>query len=153
MRLPVTEILLVDGNTVDAGVAEDALQSGGFGRVRTVPDGDTALELLLSGSFIPDLIILDIGAPVTRGLEVVSRLKSDRRFRHVPLIVWVSPEDKATAGQAYERHANCVIDKPSDAGELNRSTTSIAGFWLHCAVFLRHRDGIAEAAARGNTIL
>jgi len=153
MKLPAIEILIADGNAQAARIAEAALESDGIGRVRIVPDGNAALNALDAGVSIPDLIILDLGAPLSGGLDIVSRLKSDSRFRHIPLIVWVSPDDRNTAVQAYERHANCVVSKPADAEELTRLAYSIAGFWLHCALLPRRGHGMAEAAARGNAVL
>lgn len=153
MKLPAIEILIADGNAPAARIAEAALQSDGIGRVRIVPDGNTVLNLLDSGKSIPDLIILDVGPTLSGGLEIVSRLKSDSRFRHIPLIVWVSPEDGSTAGQAYERYANCVVNKPADLEELSRLAHSIGGFWLHCAMLPRGGHGMVQAAARGNMLL
>ncbi|MFA7005497.1 MAG: response regulator, partial [Verrucomicrobiia bacterium] len=64
--------------------------------------------------FAPDLIILDLIMPVMGGVDFLSRIRRDSRYRHVPVIVCtvkdLDPADKFRLGQ----QAQVVLQKTED---------------------------------------
>lgn len=52
--------------------------------VDTAVDGERALDKVIGAA--PDLVILDIKLPRMNGYEVCRFIKSDIRFRHIPVI-------------------------------------------------------------------
>ncbi|MEM9598386.1 MAG: ATP-binding protein, partial [Acidobacteriota bacterium] len=50
-------------------------------------DGQDALELLEDTADEPSLVLLDLEMPRMAGYELMERLRSDRRFQHVPRVV------------------------------------------------------------------
>ncbi|MDP3857477.1 MAG: response regulator, partial [Stagnimonas sp.] len=86
------EILLVEDNPDDAEVTLRALKKHNLGNsVQWVKDGAEALHFLLGDGVqmapdhIPRLILLDLRLPKIDGLEVLQRVKSDPRTKHIPV--------------------------------------------------------------------
>ncbi len=52
---------------------------------RAAEDGQQALDMLSGGAF--DLVLLDIMMPEMDGYEVLLRMKSDDRLRHIPVVM------------------------------------------------------------------
>lgn len=66
----------------------------------------------------PDLIILDVRLPKLDGLAVCRQLKSDPRYRHIPIVIWTvqaNPKERILADQY---GADAYLLKPSDSKEL-----------------------------------
>lgn len=80
-------------------------------RVIRATNGTQAWELLEKRSV--NLVISDIVMPDMNGLELCSRIKSNLRMRHVPVIL-LSSETAATSAksEAYASGADQVCDKP-----------------------------------------
>jgi len=64
-------VLVVDDNVDAADLLGEALSASGY-QVRVAYDGAAALEL--SGTFHPDMALLDIGLPGMNGFELAVRL-------------------------------------------------------------------------------
>jgi len=90
----LVDILFVEDNPRDAEMAMDALASV-TNHVQWVRDGQAALDFLFcKGEFArrqpsrhPQLILLDLGLPRMDGLEVLRRVKSDKRTAGIPVVV------------------------------------------------------------------
>ena len=54
-------------------------------KVLSAPNAEEALGLLEKNK--PDLILLDLLLPKMQGEEVCQRLKSDRKLKHIPVII------------------------------------------------------------------
>ncbi|GAA3947065.1 PAS domain S-box protein [Allohahella marinimesophila] len=76
-------ILVVDDNTDAAHVTAMLLDMWGH-EVRTAHDGTAALEM--ADSFMPQVVLLDIGLPLMDGYEVATRLRSQPAFSRILLV-------------------------------------------------------------------
>ena len=95
------KILLADDDEDDKLIIQDAMESLGAGDVMMFAnDGVHALEVLdlnFSAAMIPSLIVLDLNMPKLNGTNTLQRLKSDDRFKHIPIIIYstsVNPIEK-----------------------------------------------------------
>jgi len=79
-------------------------------------DGVDALEQLEES--IPHLILTDIKMPKMDGLELVKSLKSDGRFKKIPIIAITSRDDEETRNNIIQLGCDDFISKPADASEL-----------------------------------
>jgi two-component system, OmpR family, alkaline phosphatase synthesis response regulator PhoP len=71
--------------------------------VISAEDGDTALEM--AKSEVPDLILLDLRLPGKDGFEVCSELKSDDKYKGIPIILLT-----ASSGLQEEKLKTCKHD-------------------------------------------
>jgi CheY-like chemotaxis protein len=88
-----SRILLVDDQTVNLKLLKEMLDNQGY-TFSFAKNGKKALEIV--GAAKPDLILLDIMMPEMDGWEVLKRLKKDKLYRDIPVIVQTvleSPED------------------------------------------------------------
>jgi len=85
--------------------------------VLTALDGSNGIELALANN--PDVILLDIGMPVTNGIEVCRQLKLDQRVSDIPVIFLIGLEGgKENKIIALEAGADGFLSKPIDEAEL-----------------------------------
>lgn len=66
----------------------------------------------------PDLVFLDVTMPGLDGLELCRLLRSDPRWRHLPVIFLSARSDPATIQQVYAAGADDFVSKPVLGAEL-----------------------------------
>ncbi len=130
-QFPLT-VLLVEDNLGDVFLVREAIEQLGLDlQFRTVPDGETALDVLrLPGAKRPDVIILDLNLPLKHGREVLEELEADPALRHIPVaILTTSTAEEDTALQ--QTHDRCLFfAKTPDLRELMNILTQIHNFAL-----------------------
>ncbi len=126
-------ILLVEDNPGDVRLTREALKEGGF--LMVVPDGEQAMRYLnkeapYQNVFTPDLIFMDLNLPRLDGREVLKRIKTDPRFKTIPVVILTTSEAVKDIRYSYELHANCYITKPVDISQFIDVIKSIENFWF-----------------------
>jgi len=108
-------VLVVDDNMDGADTMKAMLEFLG-NEVQVAYDGVAAIET--AASFLPQVVLLDIGLPKLNGYEVAQRIRKQSWGRRAVLIAvsgWGQQEDKARASAAgFDRH----LTKPVDLDEL-----------------------------------
>jgi CheY-like chemotaxis protein len=102
-------LLIVDDNDDNRDVLARRLEQHGHTVVKE-PGGAEALARLAEESF--DLVLLDILMPDMDGIEVLTRIKSDPKLRHVPVIMISAIDEMETAVQCLEMGASDYLPKP-----------------------------------------
>jgi len=77
------QILLVEDNEINQQVAREFLERSGM-KVTLAENGVEALQILESQTF--DAVLMDLQMPVMDGLEATRRIRSQERFRDLPVI-------------------------------------------------------------------
>jgi len=136
---PPVQILLVEDSRSDAELMVEALQESDLDvRVTGVEDGvEAMLYLRRQGPYgdapRPDLILLDLHLPRMNGHEVLADVKQDESLRLIPVVLMTAFDTDEAISEAYERHANCCVRKPSDLDEFADAVKKIETFWLRLA--------------------
>lgn len=109
----------------------------------SVHDGVSALERLESEDF--DLVLLDIVMPGMSGFEVLSTMKSDARFKHVPVVVISSlNDDKSSVARAIDLGADDFLPKDFDAIVLKARVSAAVERKRLRDIELRYLDQVAR---------
>ena len=104
-------VLVADDDAVNRLLLARGLERDGH-RVRAVADGLEALEALRDGLF--DCVLLDVLMPGMDGYQVLECLRSEPRFRHIPVIMISALEDVGTVVRCIEMGADDYLPKPFD---------------------------------------
>jgi CheY-like chemotaxis protein len=80
-------------------------------------DGQEALDYFQQGPGCPDanapcVLLLDIKMPRVDGIEVLRRMKADRRTATVPIIMLTTTDDPRDIQRCYELGCSVYITKP-----------------------------------------
>lgn len=85
------QIVIVDDDD-DARLGLADILSSEYPSVITAADGQLALDLFRSGTFHPDVILLDLGMPVLDGISFLQLRTLDPNLSSVPVIVITAKE-------------------------------------------------------------
>ena len=102
-------LLVVDDNETNRDVLARRLRRGGH-QVAVAENGRQALESIERESF--DLVLLDIMMPEMNGFEVLGHLKSDERYRDIPVIVISALDELDSVVRCIEMGAEDHLSKP-----------------------------------------
>ncbi len=78
--------------------------------ITTAGSAEEGLALLDQASF--DVALIDVDMPGMNGIEMVRRIRADRRFDDLPLMVITGREDIVSIDQAYAAGATSFMCKP-----------------------------------------
>lgn len=132
-------ILLVEDNEGDILLTKEALDERNIkNQLSVARDGEEALDFIhKKGKFEnaeePDLILLDINLPKLNGHEVLQTIKSDRKYRHIPVLMLTTSSSSKDIFASYDSHANSFITKPLEVDSFQEAIASIEEFWLNTA--------------------
>jgi signal transduction histidine kinase/ligand-binding sensor domain-containing protein/DNA-binding response OmpR family regulator len=73
----------------------------------------------------PQLIVSDVSMPEENGIEMVNKLKADKRTSHIPVILLTALTDQQQQIKGLETGANDYITKPFDFEVLNAKIKSL----------------------------
>jgi CheY-like chemotaxis protein len=109
-------ILVVDDDAAVREITRCLLAKTGH-RVSEAENGDVVLELLESGSPLPDLILLDLMMPQHNGWALLATLREHRDWQRIPVVVISSAVDGPV--QAAQFEAFCLPKPFSPQALLN----------------------------------
>jgi CheY-like chemotaxis protein len=109
------KIMLVDDEPDVITVTVTRLETSGY-EVLVVKDAEEALDIL-NKKADPDLILLDLLLPKMQGNELCKKLKSDIKFKDIPIILFTASAIRVPE-KVVEMGADDYILKPFDDGEL-----------------------------------
>ena len=105
-------VLVVEDDTAIADVLRRVLRQEGH-EVQSAEDGVEALEL--AESFVPDLVILDLGLPKLDGVEVCRRLRAES---DAPILILTARTDTDDRVEGLDSGADDYLVKPFERKEL-----------------------------------
>lgn len=134
--MKIVHILLVEDNEGDILLTKEALAESRINnRLSVVRDGAAAIDFLQNTARqnkqeLPDLILLDVNLPKKNGHEVLSFIKNDESFKHIPVIILTTSSSEKDILTSYNNYANSYITKPIDVDNFLKVVISIENFWI-----------------------
>ena len=135
----IVEILLVEDSLEDLELTRRALQKSNLGNsIHSARDGAEALDFIFcEGEYsdrkiedTPKLILLDLQLPKVDGLEVLQRIKSDPRTKHIPVVMLTSSKEQGDIVKSYQHGVNSYIVKPVDFEGFTTAVQELGMYWL-----------------------
>jgi CheY-like chemotaxis protein len=137
MNAEVKRILIVDDclNDVEltiSALAEKNLANG----VDVAEDGEEAIDYLNKrGKYAdcpkgnPAMILLDIKMPKMNGIEVLKYIRSNSKFKIIPVIMVTSSHEERDLVESYNLGANSYVIKPIDIPQFIDAIKTLGQYW------------------------
>ncbi|GJL78861.1 MAG: response regulator [Nitrospinaceae bacterium] len=135
-------ILIAEDDEDDYLLILEALKEAGVNsEVHWVKDGDEVMEFLKSGSngtngnngstgHLPGLILLDLNMPKKDGREALAEIKSNPKFRKIPVIVMTTSSAETDIAKSYDLGVNSFIQKPVRFDDLVTTAKVLSSYWI-----------------------
>jgi CheY-like chemotaxis protein len=137
-------ILVVEDNEPEQIIMKEAFKDARVDHdLHVVRDGIEAIEFLrMQGAFHgapkPDLFILDLNMPRKNGLEVLSEIKNNPEWKHIPVLVFSNSEFSGDICKCYALGANAYLSKPVDFQGFIDLAHVIDTFWFKLVRYCPH---------------
>jgi len=139
-------ILLVEDSMADAEMAIDALREAKLANpVVHVEDGVECLDWLYRrGQYAgraegdPSVILLDIKMPRMDGLEVLKQLRTEEKWKRLPVVILSSSREESDLARSWDLGVNAYVLKPVDVQQFFTAVQTLGHFW---AVLNQRPDG------------
>jgi len=130
-------ILMVEDDPKDVELTLTALEEYNLANeVVVVGDGEEALDYLnCRGAYSsrtgdnPAVMLLDLKLPKVDGLEVLQHVKSDEKFRMIPVVVLTSSREEKDMVASYKLGVNGYVVKPVNFHEFVNAIRELGVFW------------------------
>lgn len=135
-------LVMVDDDEEDCMLVKEAIKLACLGcTFRCVGDGEQLLDYLHHSSRFmerdscpfPDLILLDLNMPRMGGREVLKTLKSDPRFRSIPVIILTTSRDLEDVKTCYQLGANSYMTKQPTFDGVVSCVKTLMEYWIEVA--------------------
>ncbi|WNZ61522.1 response regulator [Myxococcus sp. MxC21-1] len=131
-------LLLVEDDDVQRDSLVKLLSEGGDVEVTAVATGEEVLENLETGEF--DCVVIDLMLPDTDGIRLVEEVKTQNRFRDLPIVIYTGKELTPKDEARLRRYTGSVI--------LKSGTKSPEQLLSDTALFLHRLDQNLPPRAR-----
>lgn len=132
-------ILLVEDNPDDRDLTLIAFREANIlNQVIVTQDGEEALDYLFGrGAYsgrdtriMPQVVLLDLKLPKVDGLEVLRRIREDRRTKLLPVVILTTSKEQRDLVESYELGANSYVRKPVDFFKFVEASRQLGLYWL-----------------------
>ena len=133
------QILLVEDNVYDETLTLRALRKAGvINEIIVVHDGAEALDFLFgtgqhikrSDADLPVFVMLDLKLPKIDGLEVLRRIRANKRTKLLPVIILTSSDEPRDLLDGYSNGANSYVCKPVEFKAFANVVGQLGLYWL-----------------------
>lgn len=136
MNTEVKRILIVDDSPKDVELTIAALAENNLANeVDVAEDGVEALDYLYkrgkfdNGNGNPAVILLDIKMPRMNGIELLKHIRSDPKFKFIPVIMVTSSREERDLVESYKLGANSYVVKPVDIVQFIDAIKTLGQYW------------------------
>lgn len=122
--MPSKRVLIVEDDEASQYIFSTVLRHYGF-EVLQAWGPDEAMQML--HDLMPDVVVMDVGLPVTDGFELTRRIKSDPATAHIPVVVVTVHIFDSDRRRAQEVGCDLFLGKPAEPRELARALQQLLG--------------------------
>ncbi|MGF1521569.1 MAG: response regulator [Leptolyngbyaceae cyanobacterium] len=139
IAIPFEPLLVVEDNAADFRMLKRLMrQMDVQSPIYRCQTGDEVFEMMYqTGRYQnseaiarPAIIMLDLNLPGTDGRVVLSRLKQDREFAKIPVIVFTTSSAPDDIEYCYQQGANGYMVKPLGMPEFKQMMQAFVDYWL-----------------------
>ena len=131
-------ILLVEDNPDDVELTLEVFESINVAnKIIVARNGVEALDYLFGEGIysaakpaLPQLMLLDIKLPKVDGLEVLRRVRTSERTRHLPVVILTSSKEDRDLTRSYDLGVNSYVQKPVDFEQFTQAVRQLGMYWL-----------------------
>jgi len=132
-------ILLVEDNPDDVELTMRSLKQNNISNeVVVASDGAEALDFLFAtGAYTnrsneknPAVVLLDLKLPKVSGLEVLQRVRADKKTKLLPVVIVTSSNEEKDLINGYSLGANSYVRKPVDFVQFSEAVKQLGMYWL-----------------------
>jgi CheY-like chemotaxis protein len=133
------EILLIEDNLGDIELVREGFEEARVANnLRTIVDGQEAIDFFMKGEDLPDIVLLDINLPKASGFEILETIRSQPHSLDIPVIMLTSSEADSDVVKSYQNTANSYVTKPVDFDKFIHAIKSLESFWLSVVKLPKH---------------
>jgi diguanylate cyclase (GGDEF)-like protein len=134
-------LLIIDDDPDDLTVLQSILSAAERWSFVVARTAEEALRTLESGEV--EMVLADIMAPATGGLEICRQIKARADLSHTPVVMIMSSSERTYLTQAYEAGACDYLMKPLDPAEVTARVGAV----------LRSKDEVERRIAREHELM
>jgi two-component system response regulator len=132
-------ILLAEDNPDDEELTLRAFKKNNVrNKVVVARDGVVALDYLFAtGAHAgrdpadpPQVVLLDLKLPKVDGLEVLRRIRADKRTQFLPVVILTSSKEDQDVLKGYQLGCNSYVRKPVSFDEFLEAARQLGLYWL-----------------------
>jgi CheY-like chemotaxis protein len=121
-------IVFADDDEDDRAFFREAIEQLGANiRCETANDGLDLFECLLTCTKLPDFIFLDLNMPRQDGKECLRQLKQDKRYEHIPVIIYSTSGIEDEVQKMMQLGAAHYIKKPTFFNDIKNALQLVIG--------------------------
>ena len=133
------KILLVEDNPDDIELTLRAFRKSNImNEIIVKRDGAEALDFFFGKDGVavknyndlPILTLLDLKFPKIDGLDVLKKIRSDKRTKLIPVVILTSSKEQCDLLSGYELGCNSYIRKPVDFNQFTETVKQLGFYWL-----------------------
>ena len=138
IKKSLSAILLVEDEEDHVRLIKKALKEHGrlLNDIYRVKNGEEAMQYIKrTGEYneknapLPGLILLDIKLPMKDGFEVLKELKSDKKYKNIPVVMLTTASATEDVRKALELGANDYIVKPVKFTDFVEKVGKLGYYW------------------------
>ena len=131
--------MLVEDNSDDELLTLRAFKKNNISNEIVIArDGVEALDYLFAtGPYsgrnpknLPQIILLDLKLPKVNGIEVLQKIRADKRTKNIPVVVLTSSREDPDIQKCYDLGVNSYVVKPVEFDAFQKAISGLGLYWM-----------------------